>query len=455
MAVRSLAGRVVIIGAGLAGSLMAIYLARRGHEVEVYERRPDPRLRSSADGRRSINLGLSQRGMNALREVGLLDEVRTRTVPMRGRVIHSADGSLAFQPYGRDDGEALHSILRNDLNVALVERAESHPTVRFHFRHTLRRLVKEKPLVEVVDEERGHARQVMADLVIGADGAFSTVRAQMHHRERADYRQEFLDWGYKELTIPAAADGAARTELFGLHVWPGGRGLMVAHPNVDHSLTCTVFLPLHGPDSFASLDTPAAVRDFFAGHFPDVPALVPDLATEFLAHPVGTLVSIRTSPWHHEDRVVLIGDACHAVYPFYGQGMNAAFEDCTVLDRCLARHPEDRAAALAEYQALRKPHTDVLADLSAQNFVELRDRLRSPWFLVRKRADLVLHRFLPRHWVPLYTMIAHRTVPYAEALRRARRQDRILRWAATLLVVAVCGAALSGAAAALDAVHLP
>lgn len=449
------AGRVVVIGAGLAGSLMAIYLARRGHAVEVYERREDPRTGSGVDGRRSINLGLSERGLAALRDVGVLDDVLPRTVPMRGRVIHAADGSLSFQAYGRHDRESLHSVARRDLNVALIARAESYPAVRFHFRHTLRQLTKEKPLVEVLDEVTGHVRCVEADLVIGADGAFSTVRSQMHHRERADYRQEFLDWGYKELTIPAAADGTAATELFGLHVWPGDRALMVAHPNVDRSLTCTVFLPLDGPGSFATLDTPEAVRDFVTTRFPDALPLMPELVADFLAHPVGTLVTIRTSPWHHHDRVVLLGDACHAVYPFYGQGMNAAFEDCTVLDRCLARHPDDRHAALAAYQRLRKPHTDVLAELSTQNFIELRDGLRSPWFRLRKRADVLLHRLAPKRWIPLYTMVAHRTVPYGDALRRAQHQDRILRWTAAAFVTVALGASILGAAAALGPTPIP
>ncbi|MFD0890711.1 FAD-dependent oxidoreductase, partial [Streptosporangium algeriense] len=259
------------------------------------------------------------------------------------------------------------------------------------------------------------------DAVIGADGVFSRVRAHMQHGLRADLHQEFLEWGYKELTIPAADDGSPRTRLEALHVWPGEDALIVAHPNRDNSLTGTLFLPF---ERFGEITDPEA---FLAGRFPDTRELMPYLAKEYAEHPVGHLVSIRTSPWHHRDRVALIGDACHAVYPFYGQGMNSALEDCTVLDRCLGDHPDDLEAAFAAYQRLRKPHTDVLDELSKQNFVELRDRLRSPLHLARKKADLLLARLFPGRWVPLYTMVSHTTIPYADALARARRQDALLR----------------------------
>lgn len=434
---------VVVVGAGPAGSLLGIYLARRGRRVRVVERRADPRLAGHADDGRSINLGLSQRGIRALRDVGLLERLWPLTVPMRGRVVHGP-GGVTFQPYGTAADQILHSVLRRDLTVLLIDAAEREHGVRFEFGHRLVALDKNGPAVRVAGERTGDERRLSAGLVVGADGAFSTVRAQMHHGERADLHQQFLDWGYQELTIPAPPGGRADRELHALHVWPGGgQGLMVAHPNRDGSLTASLFLPFDRParpgppaPSFAALRTGQQVRSFFDEVFPDVPALVPDLVEQVLAQPVGSLPSVRTAPWRHRGTVVLVGDAAHAVYPFYGQGMNAAFEDCTVLDDCLARHPHDPAAALRDYELRRRPHTDVLAELAERNFVELRDRLRSPLFRARKRVDLVLNRLFPRTWTPLYTMVAHSAVPYADAVVRARRQDAALVTAATGVAVA-------------------
>ncbi|MFE0149958.1 FAD-dependent oxidoreductase [Nonomuraea sp. NPDC059007] len=391
--------KIAIVGAGPAGSLLACYLVRRGHQVEVYERRPDPRRYDDEEGR-SINLGLSARGMRALTDVGLMAEIQPLTVPMRGRAVHAPDGKVAFHPYGNRQTEILHSIRRRDLVISLVNQADSAGAA-FHFDTTLSALPE-------------------ADAVVGADGAFSTVRTLMHRGARADFRQEYLPWGYKELTIPRMP-----SHHEALHVWPGGDdGLIVTHPNLDGSATATLFLPY---DKLAAITDPEA---FFADRFPDALALIPDLAKEFAERPVGHLVSIRTAPWHHEGQVVLIGDAAHAVYPFYGQGMNSALEDCTVLDACLDEHPDDLAAAFAEFEHRRRPHTDVLDELSRQNFVELRERVRSPLHHARKRADLTLARIFPGRWVPLYTMVSHTTTPYADALAKAKRQDAVLRWAA-------------------------
>ncbi|GAA2853623.1 NAD(P)/FAD-dependent oxidoreductase [Streptosporangium fragile] len=427
--------RIVIVGAGPAGTLLACYLAGRGHRVDVYERRADPRLLDE-DESRSINLGLSARGIKALTDVGLMDRLRPLTVPMRGRAIHLPGGGAPFQPYGAHEGEILHSVLRRDLITALVDHAEARPGVTFHFRHRLVGLDRDAAAVHLVHEETGERSTVAGDAVIGADGAFSQVRAHMQHGLRADHHQEFLPWGYKELTIPVADDGSARTRLEALHVWPGENALIVAHPNRDNSLTGTLFLPV---ERFGEITDP---EGFFRERFPDALDLMPHLAKEYAEHPVGHLVSIRTSPWHYRGRVALIGDACHAVYPFYGQGMNSALEDCTVLDRCLGDHPENPAAAFAEYQRLRKPHTDVLDELSRQNFVELRDRLRSPLHLARKKADLLLARLFPGRWMPIYTMVSHTTVPYADALARARRQDALLRGVAAAAAVAGLAAAV-------------
>ncbi|KOX23077.1 kynurenine 3-monooxygenase [Saccharothrix sp. NRRL B-16348] len=428
----------VVVGAGLAGSLTAVYLARRGFGVRVLERRGDPRAPGVREEGRSINLGLSQRGIVALREIGLLERLAPLTVPMRGRAVHLSDGTLRFQPYGLAEDQILHSVLRHDLNVALVDEAE-RLGVEFRWGDRVSAVDRAKPAV-TTDDGSVHT----ADLIIGADGAFSAVRGHLGRGLRVDLHQEFLEWGYKELLIPVGDDGEPRTELRALHVWPGDEGLIVAHPNRDGSLTATVFLPFDGEHGFAGLTEPERVRSFFARRFPDTLVLIPDVVEQFLAHPPANLVTVRTSPWHvatDEGRgVVLIGDAAHAVYPFFGQGMNAAFEDCSVLDRCLAAHPHDLPRALAEFEASRRPHTDVLAELSKRNFVELRDKLRSPLFTVRKKVDLALHRMFPNAWVPLYTLITHTTVPYGEALARARRQDRVLGG----VTAAVTGAALVG-----------
>lgn len=428
--------RVAIVGGGLAGSLLALRLAELGHGVDVYERRPDPRL-GGAEGGRSINLGLSKRGIQALTEAGLIDAVMPMSVTMRGRVIHAPDGSTRFQPYGKDRGEVLHSIDRNELNRLLLDRAERYPQLRLHFGHRL--VAIDKAARELEFEAGGASLKVRPDWVVGADGAFSRARQEMQRGERADYHQEYLEWGYKELTLKPRADGGSVIELEALHVWPRTHGLFVSHPNRDGSHTLTLFLPFEGPDSFATTRSEDEVRALFATYFPDLVPLLPQLVEEWMAHPVGSLVTTRTAPWSREDWMVLVGDACHAVYPFYGQGMNSAFEDCSALMAALARQNGDRAAAFADYERSRRPHTDTLAELSKANFVELRQKVQSPWFLARKRLDVTLNRLLPRTWLPLYTMIAHTTMPYGDALARSRRQERILVGAAAgaLAVVAV------------------
>ncbi|MEA2489653.1 MAG: kynurenine 3-monooxygenase [Acidobacteriota bacterium] len=426
---------IAVIGGGLAGSLFALEMAQRGHRVDVYERRSDPRKRRGEEGR-SINLGLSKRGITALTEVGLRDEVLAVAVPMEGRVIHGLDGSQRFQPYGKNRQEVLHSIDRNELNDMLLDRAESHPAVTLHFEH--RCLTIDQGKREVVLERRdGSQIAVTADWVVGADGAFSRVREEMQRGQRASFSREFLEWGYKELNLPANPDGTSQLRLNALHVWPRGHCLIVSHANRNGSHTLTLFFPFEGPDSVENTKTPADVEALFAKYFPDLVPLLPHLLEQWQTHPTGSLVTTRTAPWHIGDWIVLVGDACHAVYPFYGQGMNSAFEDCVALARELDRHPGDRRAAFRAYQAARKPHTDTLAELSKDNFIELRQRVQSPLFLLRKRLDVFLNRLAPATWLPLYTMIAHTTMPYGEALARARRQDRLLLSAAAGGVVAV------------------
>ncbi|HVG44430.1 MAG TPA: NAD(P)/FAD-dependent oxidoreductase [Longimicrobium sp.] len=435
-----------VVGAGPAGAAMAVYLGRRGWRVNVFERRRDPRAHDAEDGR-SFNLGLSLRGLLTLRDLEVADRVLAGAVRARGRVIHPVEGETRFQPYGRSEDECLWSISRRALTRALIDRAEALPGVRFWFEEACVEVEKETGAA-VFRDPAGATRRVEADLVVGADGAFSAVRERMQRGEQADYAREFLPWGYKEIRLSAAADGASRVFLEALHVWPRGDCVVVTHPNQDGSHTCTLFLAHQGgPRSFAALHDDGRVEAFFAGTFPDLAALVPDLLEQWRRHPQSSLVATRTSMWHWGGRVVLVGDACHAVYPFYGQGMNAAMEDCLVLDRCLARAPGDRAAALAEYQALRKENTDALHTLVSRNFVELRETSASPVLVWQKQVDFVLNRLFPQRWLPPYSMVVHSTMPYAEALRRADRQARIRRLLGidlAILLVAVPLAVLRG-----------
>ncbi len=280
------------------------------------------------------------------------------------------------------------------------------------------------------------AVEVAADFIVGADGAYSAVRGQLQNQERFNYRQDYLSHGYKELTIPAGAGGGFRLDKHALHIWPRGSFMMIALPNQDGSFTCTLFWPFEGPNSFAVLNNAEAIRAFFQRQFPDVVPLIPTLPEDFLHNPTGALVTIRCQPWHWGERVVLIGDACHAVVPFLGQGMNAAFEDCTVLCACLARHA-NRQNALASYEALRKEHLDTLADLCIENFLEMRDRVGSRLFVFRKKVAILLHRLFPRWYVPLYVLIEFTRIPYADAVRRARRQDWVVRVIAGVLFIAL------------------
>jgi len=435
--------RFTIVGAGLAGALLACYLGQAGRRAVLYEKRPDPRLAAGERGR-SINLALSTRGLHALAEVGLVDAVVRESILMRGRMIHHPDRSLTFQPYGKDDTQALHSVSRAGLNRLLVESAAKYPTVEMHFGHRCDWAELDEGLLEFSQEEDDKDyTQVKAKVIIGADGAFSAIREEMlcrsrNLRECFDYSQEFLTHGYKELTIPAGPNQTFQIEKHALHIWPRGSFMMIALPNADGSFTCTLFWPFEGENSFAALREEADILAFFEKEFPDAVPLIPDLVRDFQHNPTSSLVTIRCRPWHLGGRVVLLGDSAHAVVPFLGQGMNAAFEDCSVLMECLAKS-EDNEKAFAEYEARRKPHLDTLAELCVENFIEMRDRVGSRLFLLRKKLNLLLHALLPRWYLPLYTMIEFTRIPYRDAVGRARRQERIAAGVGLALLLLVAG----------------
>ena len=429
--------RAAVVGAGLGGAMMAVHLARRGMAVDLYELRPDLR-RTDIPGP-SMNLGLSRRGIASLERLGLAEAVLALGIPMRGRAVHDAGGRIVHQPYGRSSDQVIHALKRNDINRVLLDAAGATGNVRFHFRHRCLGLDRESRTARFRNEETNEEITASADFWVAADGVFSAVRRSMQHGLPADYEQEFLDWGWKELRIPCGPGGSFPLEKHAFHLWPRGGSMLFSHPNLDGSFTCSLVLPVRGETSLESLDEPARVRGFFERTYPDLVPLIPDLAEQFLGNPVANLVTIRTSPWFFRDAVVLLGDSAHAVVPFYAQGMNAAFEDCAVLDACLGRHPGDRAAAFAEYQALRKRHTDALAEMSKQNFLELRDRVRSPWLRARRKIDAVLGAVLSDRWVSLHSRVTNTSISYADALEMDRRQDRMLLWAGVGLVVMAVG----------------
>jgi kynurenine 3-monooxygenase len=425
--------KFVLIGSGLGGGLLAAYLGRRGYDVDLYERRADPREGNIVGGR-SINLAISTRGIHALEQIGIADEALRHAIPMRGRMIHDKSGALHFAPYDVDPKKCINSIGRASLNTTVIEAAQRYPNVRVHFSHKC----TDVDLTEAVcrlETDTGKLT-VRGDAVIGVDGAFSAVRASMQRNiDNFQYNESYLAHGYKELTIPPAPDGSWQIEKNALHIWPRKSFMMIALPNPDGSFTCTLFWEFEGRRSFATTKTDDDVRRFFGEEFPDALPLMPTLLEDFKNNPTGSLVTIRCAPWYYRDRVCLLGDAAHAVVPFYGQGMNAAFEDCIVLDECLDKFANDRERAFAEYFERRKENADALANLAIGNFIEMRDKTASRAFRAKKKLDHMLEAALPGVYLPLYTMVTFTRVPYAQAARRARLQDRILYIALVTLVL--------------------
>jgi kynurenine 3-monooxygenase len=433
--------KFVLIGSGLAGGLLAAYLGRRGYDVDLYERRADPREGNIVGGR-SINLAISTRGIHALEQIGISDEALQHAIPMRGRMIHEKSGALHFAPYDVDPKKCINSIGRASLNTTVIEAAQRYPNVRVHFNHKC----SDVDLNEAIAHLEIENRQVTArgDAVIGVDGAFSAVRASMQRNiNNFQYNESYLAHGYKELTIPPGPDGSWQIEKNALHIWPRKSFMMIALPNPDGSFTCTLFWEFEGPRSFATTKTDDDVRRFFDEEFPDAVPLMPTLVEDFKNNPTGSLVTIRCAPWYYRDRVCLLGDAAHAVVPFYGQGMNAAFEDCIVLDECLDKFANDRERAFAEYFKRRKENADALADLAIGNFIEMRDKTASGAFRAKKKLDHLLEAALPGAYLPLYTMVTFTRIPYAQAARRARLQDRILYTAlGTFVLIAILALAV-------------
>lgn len=415
---------LTLIGAGLAGSLLAILLSRQGWKITIYERRGDPRIADYESGR-SINLALAERGRNALRQAGVEDEVMAKAVMMRGRMVHPREGEPDLQRYGRDDSEVIWSVHRKDLNTTLLQLAEeAGATVHFHRR------------LHTVDFDAGYARFIddrddqphdihFNTPLIGADGAGSALRAAMNRKLPLGERIEFLDHSYKELEIPPAADGSFQIEANALHIWPRGNYMCIALPNDEGTFTVTLFLPNEGEPSFATVRNGAEAEALFQRDFADALPLIPDLRADWEQHPPGLLGTLYLERWHQRGKAVLIGDAAHAMVPFHGQGMNCAFEDCVVLARCLAEHPGTEEA-FAAFEAERKPNAAAIQQMALDNYLEMRDRVADPSYLLQRELEQALQSRWPTRFVPHYTMVTFLHTPYAVALERTRLQQTIL-----------------------------
>lgn len=409
--------KITILGAGLVGSLLSIFLARRGYEVTLYERRPDMR-KAGAVGGRSINLALSHRGLKALDAVGIKEKIQEACIPMPGRMIHDLKGHLDFQPYGKE-GQFINSVSRGGLNELLMNEAEKAGV----------NILFDKRCVDVDFESAtaifDNGEKVSADFLFGADGAFSALRSAMQKTDRFNYQQHYITAGYKELTMPPTASGDFALDPGALHIWPRGKYMLIALPNLDKSFTCTLFFPFEGPESFEALQTPEEVEGFFHEKFRDAVPHLPHLKEEFFENPTSSLVTVRCDPWV-KGNTALIGDAAHAVVPFYGQGMNAGFEDCHVLDQLLEKHGSINESLLNEYPALRIPDANAIADLALYNFIEMRDKVADERFILQKKIEKRLNEAYPNQWVPLYSMVTFSDFRYSEAIAKGKRQQEIM-----------------------------
>ncbi len=411
---------ITVIGAGLVGSLLSIYLRRRGYHVDVYERRPDLRKAGIRAGK-SINLALSNRGWRPLTEVGIEESLRKLIIPMEGRMMHDYDGTLSFQPYGKK-GQAINSISRGGLNELLINTAEK-AGVKFHFEFKCTGIDFERTVAYV--ENNDSSFDIHTDLIFGTDGAYSAVRQAMQKTDRFDFSQWYISHGYKELSFPPTREGFTFSEN-ALHIWPRKQFMLIALPNKDKSFTVTLFLPFEGETSFESLDSDEKIVSFFKQEFADAYERMPDLIEEYHDNPAASLLTVRSYPWVNNN-VCILGDAAHAVVPFYGQGMIAGFEDCYVLNQLLDENNDNWSEVLNKFQKQRKPDADAIADLALENFVVMRDKVADPDFLLRKEIEAYIHNLYPDKWIPLYSMVTfNENMRYSEALAKGKKQREIM-----------------------------
>lgn len=414
--------KVAVFGAGLVGSLLGILLARKGFRVEIHEKRPDLRFHRYSS-LRSINLALSHRGWRALEEAGLGEALRREALPMYGRVVHpEGGGEEMFFPYGEKD-QAIYSVSRHQLNCLLLDEAARQPGLRLYFESKAEKFSFDKSIAYVADVE-GLRHRIEADAFLGSDGAFSALRYEMMREDKFDYQQDYIEHGYKEFTIPPAPDGDWALRPDGLHIWPRRSFMLIALPNRDRTFTATLFFPFEGPGSFATVRTPEEVQAFFSREFPDFLTRVPDLVQQYSRNPAASLVTIRCAPWNNRN-FLLLGDAAHAIVPFYGQGMNAGFEDCRLLSEALGRH-SDWEALFKDFYNRRREDAMAISELALENFVEMRDKVADPHFQLKKKLETTLLKTGVANWIPLYTMVTFSDMPYAVARARGQLQDEVL-----------------------------
>jgi kynurenine 3-monooxygenase len=417
------AKHIAIVGAGLVGSLLSIYLAKRGYKVSVFERRGDMR-KGTGDAGRSINLALSNRGIRALEEVGLAEILKGVVIPMHGRMMHDVKGNLSYLAYGKT-GQYINSISRSGLNMVLMDEAEKHG-VNLFFNHRCTQIDFDNTSLTLQAMGAASSQTFDFDVIVGADGAFSAVRSFMQVTDRFNYSQYYIDHGYKEMHIPAGKNGEFLLEKNALHIWPRESFMMIALPNPDATFTCTLFFPFEGATSFNALKTRDDVEKFITNTFPDALALNPKLVDDYFSNPTSSLVTVKCYPWIR-NKTLLIGDAAHAVVPFYGQGMNAGFEDCRILNSLLGKFNDDWDKVLPEFQSSRKPDADAIAELALDNFIEMRDLVADPEFLLRKKIEAKLHELYPDRWIPQYSMVTFNdNIRYSEARRTGQKQKVIM-----------------------------
>jgi kynurenine 3-monooxygenase len=414
--------KATIIGAGLVGSLQACYLQKRGYKVDVYESRGDMRKVGYIGGR-SINLALSTRGWTALEKIGLADEIHKIAIPMYGRTIHGIDGSINYQPYGKEN-QAIYSVSRGELNKRMVELADSFSEVDFHFDHFCKNVDFKNNMITFNQSETNQDIELNSDFVLASDGAFSRVRLAMQAMPRFQYSQYYIDYGYKELFIPAGPNGEFLLDKNSLHIWPRGEFMMIALPNLDGSFTCTLFLPFEGELAFDDLNNEAQVRAYFDTYFPDAVKLMPTLIQDFFKNPTSALVTVRCFPWHHEN-AVLLGDAAHAVVPFFGQGMNCGFEDVRIFDELLDKF-EDKKQLFEEYSNLRKENGDAIAQMALDNFIEMRDKVGIPEFLEMKHIEHEIMENPIYNYTSMYQYVSFSNEPYSFAYKLGKKQYAML-----------------------------
>lgn len=416
---------IAIVGAGLVGSLWAVYLAKKGHRISVFDRRPDIRKVKIIQGK-SINLALSDRGWRGLIGAGLEEDIRKVALPMKGRLMHSPSNDTTYQPYGKEN-QAIYSVSRGLLNQTLVHCADRHDNVKVYFNHQCKDVNLETNTIHFFDSDTKEDKHLQFDRIFGTDGAFSAVRNRLQRLERFDYSQEYLNHGYKELEIPSDANGKHQLDVNALHIWPRGEFMMIGLPNVDGSFTCTLFMAYEGENAFENLKDNESIIKFFHHHFPDAAALMPELVDDFNNNPTGSLVMVKCNPWHYQDKICIMGDAAHAIVPFYGQGMNCGFEDCFVLNELMEKFQDDWQGMFKEFTRLRKPNGDAILELALRNYIEMRDKTADPVFLLQKKIEGKFNAKYPHLWTPLYSMVSFSHIPYSEALAKGERQDAIMK----------------------------